>query len=110
MKTFFFFKSRSRIRNSRTFLLTLSPTLKVSPEESVFSLTTDEKLVSRFKPGLGILEAIGKVPIPDEEDVEAAEVGLGNWLIFVVIIILTFLFVLKKGFAEKQAGKCRRQI
>ena len=96
MKTFFS-KSWSRIRNSsRTFLLTLSPTLKVSPEASVFSLTTDEKLVSRFKPGFGILEAMGKVPIPDEEDVEAAEVGLGNWLIFVVIIILTFFVCFEK--------------
>ena len=80
--------------NSRTSSLTLSPTLKASPEESVFSLTTEEterELVSRLKPGFGILEAMGKVPIPDDEDVEAAEVGLGNPLMFVLIFLAFFV-------------------
>ena len=31
-----------------------------------------------LNPGLGIFEAKGNVPIPEDEDVEAAEVGLGS--------------------------------
>ena len=39
-----------------------------------------------LKPGLGIFDAEGSVPIPELELVEAAEVGLGRWL------IVTYLF------------------
>lgn len=63
-------------------LVTLSPTLKLF---SSFLLPVVAAVVGAPAdgiPGLGIFDAAGSVPIPDDEDVEAADVGLGMLLIF----------------------------
>ena len=66
-------------------LFTLSPTL--NPSWSPLGPTTAEDVVEAvLNPGLGIFEADGNVPIPEDEDVEAAEVGLGKWLILAVLV------------------------
>ena len=64
------------------FYFTLSPTL--NPSWSPLGSTEAEEAV--LNPGLGIFEADGNVPIPEDEDVEAAEVGLGKWLILAVLV------------------------
>lgn len=77
-------------------LVTLSPTLKLF---SSFLLlvacvvgAAEEAAAEDGNPGLGIFVAAGSVPMPDDEDVEAADVGLGILLIVTLQKRLLLLF------------------
>ena len=63
-------------------VLTLSPTLNPSAFLLVFTAAVGVEVVTpdegALKPGLGIFDPAGSVPIPELELVEAEEVGCGK--------------------------------
>ena len=62
------------MKASSVLVAILEPNPKVDP--SLLNSPRDDP--SRPNPGFGIFEANGKVPIPEDDEVEAAEVGLGK--------------------------------
>ena len=76
-------RASSKIKMTCDMNFTLSPTLKLSSFLSVVAVVAadvgvDVVTPGAIKPGLGIFDPAGSVPIPELELVEAAEVGLGR--------------------------------
>ena len=76
-------RASSKMKMTCEMNFTLSPTLKLSSFLSVVAVVAadvgvDVVTPGATKPGLGIFDPAGSVPIPELELVEAAEVGLGR--------------------------------
>ena len=77
-------RASSKIKMTCEMNFTLSPTLKLSASflsvvaVAAADVGVDVVTPGAIKPGLGIFDPAGSVPIPELELVEAAEVGLGR--------------------------------